>query len=44
MNNINYIKVISKAGRYYIFDAISNNIYELEKEDFELIGRVEHWV
>ncbi len=38
MNNINYIKVISKAGRYYIFDAISNNIYELEKEDFELIN------
>ena len=36
--NINYIKVISKSGRYYIFDAISNNIYELEKEDFELIN------
>lgn len=33
MSNFNILKIKSENGKKYIFDAISNNIYEIESED-----------
>ncbi len=38
MKNFNILKIKSQSGRFYIFDAISNNIYEVDSEsDFHAV-------
>lgn len=33
MNKINILHIKSKSDRFYVFDALDNNIYEIESED-----------